>query len=129
MRAKSIMTKDVITFSKNATVGETMYTLVRNKISGAPIVDREYNIIGLITEKDLLVAYNFRGKTDDPIKEFMTTDVTSAKEDTSVEEIIRLIIQRNIKRVPILKGKKVVGIVSRRDVIACILKENSWKPL
>jgi len=58
-----------------------------------------------------------------PIESFMNKDVISVEEDTPLDEVSRLLVQNDIKRVPVLKGKKVVGVVSRRDILRYILEK------
>ncbi len=127
MKARDIMTKDIITLTPETTIAEAIDKIINNKISGAPVLDAQGEIAGVVTEKDLLVAYDFIKKFGEAIKEFMSRDIIGISEETPVEEISQLLVQRNIKRVPVLEGKKVLGIVSRRDVLRYILEKE--KPI
>jgi len=117
MKAKEIMTKDVITVTEATSIQEAIDLLIEKVITGLIVVDKHDKVIGVVTEKDLIVAYDFLSETTSPIGDFTSKDVISAAEDTPIEEIGKILVQRNIKRVPILKENKVTGIVSRRDIL------------
>lgn len=122
--AKDVMTKIVIEVNVDTTIYETVKQMVENRISGVPVLDKNDEIIGVVTEKDILVVLDFLGvhqAKDTSVSECMTKDIISASEDTAIEEIARIFVQKNIKRVPILRGSKVVGIVSRHDILKDIL--------
>lgn len=121
MQAKNIMTKGVVTINPETTIKESVNKLIEHEISGFPVVDENKNIVGVVTEKDLIVAYDFLRNTQEPVKDFMSTEIISIDEEMPIEKISRLLVSKNIRRVPVLKDKKVLGIVSRRDVLKCIL--------
>lgn len=122
MLAKDIMTTQVITIHPHTTIYEAMNLIVKLEISGLIVVDDNSDVVGVITEKDLLVAFDFLEQTEAPVADFMCRDLISATPETTTEEIGRILVQSNILRVPVLEGKKVVGIVSRRDILKSILK-------
>ena len=86
--------------------------LDRHRISGLPVCDDHGHMVGLISEYDLIAKPNA-----ETAGEAMTRDVISVMEDTSVEEVRFLLVNRKIKRVPVLRGLKLVGIVSRADLV------------
>ena len=120
---KSIMTKEVIYVKPNTPIYEAMQLLPQHQISGMPVVDDEMNLIGILTEKDVLklliedVSYN---KTT--VADFMQTDVVSFTEDDSAVKVCKFFQDNFIRRVPIVRQGKLVGIVSRRDIISLILE-------
>ena len=124
MPARDIMTTQVVTVHPSATLEEAMKLIVEIEISGLIVVDQNSDIVGVVTEKDLLVGYDFLCQIKAPIAEFMNRQIISVTEDTPIEEISKLLVQRNILRVPVVRGKKVVGVVSRRDILRHILKAN-----
>jgi len=124
MNAKDVMTRDPITIKPTTTVAEAIKCLIDNKVSGAPVQDDAGNMIGVVTEKDLIVSYDFLQDINSAVASFMSKDIISVNEETPVEEISKLLVQRNIKRVPVTEGDKVIGIVSRRDVLRYILEKN-----
>ncbi len=122
MFAKDIMTTQVMTVEPTTTIKEAMKLLVGIEISGLIVLDANAEIVGVVTEKDLIVAYEFLKEIKAPIKDYMNTHIISVSEDTQVEEISKLLVQGDIRRVPVLKGKKVVGVISRRNILKAILK-------
>jgi CBS domain-containing protein len=108
------MTKDVITVSPTATVRNLAMTLIKNQISGAPVAGRNGKIIGVVSEADIVAK---KGKD---VKTIMTKNIISVTEDTAVEDIARLMTTHRIKRLPVMRGQDVVGIVSRADIVSAI---------
>jgi CBS domain-containing protein len=126
MQAKDIMTKNVVVLKADAKIFETIDVLVGNKISGAPVVNAEGKIIGIVSEKDLLIALDFLGEKKAAmaqVHEFMTRDVILLSEETSIKEISQTLVRENIKRIPIVKNEQVVGIVARRDILRAIREQ------
>ena len=114
MFAKDIMTKDVITVSPTATVRNLAMTLIKNQISGAPVAGKNGKIIGVVSEADIVAK---KGKD---VKTIMTKNIISVTEETAVEDIARLMTTHRIKRLPVMRGQNVVGIVSRADIVSAI---------
>lgn len=149
MLAKDVMTRDVIVVSPEDNVNLAMQMLVDNKISGLPVVDSENHLVGVVTEKDLMIkAKELKvpfyltvfdsiiylenpGKFKEEIKKYtahrvkdvMTTKVITAEEDTPVSDIVELLTEHNINRVPIVRRGKVVGIVTRNDILKALVKK------
>lgn len=114
MLAKNIMTKDVITVSPTTTVKNLAMLLIKNQISGAPVAAKNGKIIGVVSEADIL------GKKGKDVKSIMNKKVISVTEETPVEEIAQLMTTHKIKRLPVMCGDDVVGIVSRADIVSAI---------
>lgn len=121
MKAKDIMNKNVIVTTEKTTIGQAMNMCIDNAISGLIVVDDRKNVVGVVTEKDLLVAYNFLGNKGEEIKDFVSREILSVSPDTSLVKISNLLVQRNIKRVPVLLDGNLVGVVSRRDIMKAIV--------
>ncbi len=116
MIAKHIMTKDIITVSPTMTIKTLAMTLIKNQISGAPVAGKNGKIIGVVSEADIVAK---KGKA---VKSIMSKKIISVAEETSVEEIAELMTTHNIKRVPVMRGEEVVGIVSRADIVSAIAR-------
>ena len=114
MFAKDIMTRDVITVSPTATIKNLAMTLIKNQISGAPVAARDGKIIGVVSEADIVAK---KGKA---VKAIMSKNIISVTEETAVEDIARLMTTHRIKRLPVMRGSDVVGIVSRADIVSAI---------
>lgn len=121
---KSIMTKEVITVRPETPIYEAMQLLLKHRISGMPVVDEENRLRGILTEKDVLRILLYR--TDVELKEtvadYMTKEVVSFTEDDSAILICQFFMKSPIRRVPIVRDGKLIGIVSRRDIISLILE-------
>jgi len=114
MIAKDIMTRDVITVNPTMTVKSLAMMLIKNQISGAPVADKAGKIVGVVSESDIVAK---RGKD---VKSIMSKKIISVGEQTPVEEIARMMTTHHIKRLPVMNDGKVVGIVSRADIVSAI---------
>jgi CBS domain-containing protein len=114
MIAKEIMTRDIITVAPELTIRKLAMTLVKNQISGAPVTGKNGKIVGIVSEADIVAK---KGKD---VKAIMSKKVISVVEDTPVEEIAQLMTKHKIKRLPVMNGGKVVGIISRADIVNAI---------
>jgi CBS domain-containing protein len=114
MNAKDIMTRDIITVSPTMSVKNLALALIKNQISGAPVADKNGKIVGVVSEADLIA------KNGKDVKSIMSKNIISVSEETSVEEIARLMTAHAIKRMPVMKEGAMVGIVSRADIVSAI---------
>lgn len=122
LRAKDIMTKNVISVRRGTPVREALQLMLVHQISGVPVVKEDMTLVGIVTEKDLLqLLHGPQGTRGRTVKEFMTQPAVHFEADESLEEICKCLDDVTFRRVPVTKGGKVVGIVSRPDVIRCIL--------
>jgi CBS domain-containing protein len=114
MLAKDIMTRDIIMVKPSMTVKQLAMLLIKNQISGAPVAAEDGKIVGVVSEADILAK---KGKQ---VKGIMSTKVVSVNEETAVEEIAKLMATHKIKRLPVMRENKIVGIVSRADIVSAI---------
>ena len=125
MIAKDIMSTSIKKIKSTATIKEAIQSCVNNKVSGLIVTDEKDKICGILSEKDLLVAFDFLNETDTCIDEFISKDITSVNEDTSIEDVSRLLVSKNYKRVPVIKSDEVVGIVTRGDILRWLDQEKN----
>ncbi len=111
MLARDIMTRRVTTIHPYASIQEAAQLLADHNISGVPVVDANGAMVGLVTEADLI------SKSGQTVADIMSRRVISVAEDTPVDEIAQLLTSNHYKRVPITRGSKVVGVVSRADIV------------
>ena len=116
MEAKDIMTREVVTVSPSLPVKMLANLLIKNQISGAPVADKKGKIVGVVSETDLIAK---KGKQ---VKTIMSNKVVQITEETPIEEIARLMTAHKIRRLPVMRGKSLVGIVSRADVVGAIAR-------
>jgi CBS domain-containing protein len=122
LKAKDIMTENVLTVKCSAPIYDAIQMLVEHQITGLPVVDDDGAMVGVISEKDMLKElYDVDDKAGH-VEDFMTRVVTTFDQSESVLDICNCFIKSPFRRVPILDNGKVVGIISRADIINYILK-------
>jgi len=115
--AGDVMSSPVVTVGPEATPSEVAETLHRHRITGLPVLDDSGEVIGLVSEYDLLA------KSGATAREVMSTAVISITPTTAVDDVRHLLVDRRIRRVPVLAEGRLVGIVSRGDVVALMATE------
>lgn len=111
------MTTPVVTVQPETSVHDIARTLGRHRISAVPVVDDGGAVVGLVSEYDLMARQGTAAR------DVMTTAVVSVTETTSVDDVRHLLVERRIRRVPVLSGGELVGIISRADVVAYLATE------
>ena len=138
------MSRELATIGAHATVAEAAALMVERRISGVPVVDGDRQVVGMLTEGDLLhreetgtgghrrsrfmqfILGNGRAASDyvqshtRKVSDLMATDVVSVTEDTSLADVVDLLEQHHIRRVPVLRDGVLVGVVSRHDLMRMI---------
>lgn len=114
MHAKDIMTRDIITVTPNMSVKKLALLLIKSQISGAPVSGKNGKIVGVVSEADIVAK---KGKD---VKAIMSRKVISVDEETPVEQIAQLMTTHGIKRLPVMRGNDLVGIVSRADIVNAV---------
>jgi CBS domain-containing protein len=145
MLARDIMTTDVCSFAPDTPVPEAAEQLVRLRISGAPVVDATGRVIGVMSEGDLIrraelgterewsgwrefltakrtLAHEFIRSHGTRVGDIMTAPVWTVDEDTSLAEIAEMFEKKNIRRAPVVREGKLVGIVTRADMVRALLR-------
>jgi CBS domain-containing protein len=140
MKAEDIMTTTVMTVAPDSTVAHAIRLMLQKKISGLPVVNAAGRLVGMVTEGDLLrrvetgterrrprwlefllgpgrLAEEYTHTHGRKVEEVMTPSPVTASEGTSLDEIVRVMEKRQIKRVPIVRGEQLVGIVSRANLL------------
>lgn len=149
MKAKEIMTGDVISVEEATPVREIGKILTEKRISGVPVLNKEGKLAGVVTEQDLLykvarpylpphiellggiIFLEKPGEIDDELKKIlgltakdvMTHKVVTVDEETDVEEVATLLVTRKINRVPVMKKDTLVGIITRADIIKAFVRQ------
>lgn len=151
MKALDVMTSKVVTVSPDTSVSEVAELFLRYRISAVPVVDGDKRVLGMVSEGDLL----HRAETDTELRrpwwlsliadaserahdyvkshgrhaaDVMTSKVVTIAEDTPLAEIARLLEERRIKRVPVTRNGKLVGIVSRADLVRALASRPKSAP-
>jgi len=140
MKVRDVMTSPVISIEPESPVLEAVHIMLQRHISGLPVVDKEGHLVGIMTEGDLLrrvetgtqhrrprwleylvgpgrLADEYTRSHGRKVNEIMTADPLTVTEDTRLDEVVRLMEKRRIKRLPVVRGDEVVGIVSRANLV------------
>jgi CBS domain-containing protein len=140
MKVSDVMTHRVVTVGSAATVAEAARLMLKHGISGLPVVDRKGGLVGMVTEGDLLrraesgterhrphwlefilgpgrLAKEYVHTHGRKVAEVMTQDVTTVRESATVDKVVELMERRRIKRLPVMRGSKIVGIISRANLL------------
>jgi len=146
--ARDLMNRNVVVVTRDTTVKEVARLLLEHKISGLPVVDEENYVVGIVSEGDLIfqdkklhipafleilggviylenpnrLGQDLMKMTAARVGELMTTKVHTVKEDTSVEGIATIMVEKKVNRIPVVdRAGKLVGIISRQDLVKAML--------
>lgn len=122
MEAREIMTRDVVTLAPDMSVPDAQDALLHYRIHGAPVVDDAGQMIGMVSFTDL------SARPGRKVREVMTPDPLSVGEDTAVEDVAALMLDQMVRRVPVVEGGRVVGMVSASDIIQVFLNLHERTP-
>src|SRR5271167_3166108 len=140
MQVKDVMTRSVISVGADEPVLKAARLMLQNRISGLPVIDKDGELIGIVTEGDFLrrgelgtqrrrpkwlefivgpgrLADEYVHASGRKIDEIMTTDPVSAAEDDSLEKVVEVMERRHVKRLPVVKDGRMVGIISRANLM------------
>jgi CBS domain-containing protein len=118
------MTADVVTLRPEMDVLEAIATLVDNRISGAPVVDALGTVVGVLTERDcidVLLQAGYHGDPGGRVEEYMTREPQTVDVSASLFDVARRFAAAPFRRFPVLESGRLVGMISRRDVLRHVL--------
>lgn len=147
--AKDIMQTEVITLRAEDGVKEAAKILSENNISGAPVVDAQGQVIGIVTDTDLIMQdakihfptylhlldgfiylgsfkkfeENLKKAVGAKVEDVMTRDVLSVSETDSIEDVATIMVDKKVDRLPVLKSNKLLGIITKADIVRSISKK------
>ncbi len=144
MKARDVMTLNVISADPNSTVLRAARQMLEHHISGLPVIDKSGKLVGILSEGDFLrrreteterhrsrwleflmgpgkIAAEYTHSHGNKVSEVMTGDVYTVSEDTPLEDIVEVMERRRIKRVPVLSNNKVIGIVTRSNLLHAVV--------
>ena len=120
---KTYMTTRLITLRKDMDVYFAIGLLLKNNISGAPVIDNNNNLCGILSEKDCLRIFangSFYDMPGGSVSQFMTNVVLTVEPNSDLFSVADKFLKHNFRRMPVVQGKKLVGQISRRDVLRAI---------
>ena len=127
------MTQSVVTVHKDLNIYKAIDKLLHHRISGTPVIDDSAEMVGILTEKDclrIMANGSFHEMPGGAVSRYMTEDVKTVAPETDIFVVADLFLKNHFRRVPVLNGKKLVGQISRCDVLAAVqdienLKQNT----
>jgi CBS domain-containing protein len=142
MKAVDVMTRNVVSVKLDSSVFEAAQLMILNRISGLPVLDNSGKLVGVVTEGDLLrrtetatrrrpswlefflgqgrLATEYIRTHGCKIRDVMTSDPQTIVQESPPDEIVALIERKRVKRLPVMRGDKMVGIVSRANLIQAL---------
>jgi CBS domain-containing protein len=128
MNLKSALVRDymagrLVTFKPDMDVLDALHELVKNRIAGAPVVDDQGELVGMLSELDCLkIALNagYYGDSGGPVSEYMTPDVETIDAEMSIVDLAQKFLSCGYRRFPVLRNNRLVGQISRRDVLRAL---------
>ena len=134
IKVSDYMSTNLVTFRPDQSVMEVMDTLIRKKISGGPVVNEKYELIGIISEGDCMKQisnsrYYNQPMEDVKVEQHMATEVETIDGEMNVFDAADRFLNSRRRRFPIVQDGKLVGLISQKDVLkaALQLKGNNWK--
>ena len=117
MKVKDIMTRQVVSVSQSSTLGEVATEMKNLNVGSIPVCDNNSRLLGIVTDRDMVVRGLTQGyESQSIVRDVMTASPVSVTPDTDVTEVTNLMAEHQIRRLPVVEGGTLVGIVSIGDV-------------
>jgi CBS domain-containing protein len=140
MKVKDVMTSPVISVEPDASIWHAVRIMLQRRISGLPVIDKHGRLVGIVSEGDFLrraetgtqrrrphwleflmgpgrLADEYTRSHGRKVQDIMTPDPSTVAEETSLDEVVRTMEKRRVKRLPVVRGNEVIGIVSRANLV------------
>jgi CBS domain-containing protein len=124
---KDYMSANLVTFTPGMGVQQAIRLLIEKRISGAPVVDKVGDLVGILSEKDCMriaLTSGYHGESAGRVSEYMQPIVKTVDADDSIVEVASRFLLEDYRRYPVLKDNRLVGQISRRDVLKAL--ETLW---
>lgn len=125
MTAEAIMKQDLVTIRPEGSIKEAIDLLIRKAISGLPVVDEQGHLVGVITEFAMLAMVYDHEVRNQPVSAHMTREVITVNADDPVSRIADLCIVHRVRRLPVMRDGKLIGLIARRDVLTALYQDSS----
>jgi CBS domain-containing protein len=130
LKAKDIMSRKVICITRESPVVDAIRIMSKHNITGIPVAEDDMTLVGIISEQDVLrLFHTYEDEQERSVYDFMTQPAIHFEENESLLDVCYCLRDNSIRRVPVTSNGKVVGIISRSDILKCILefcdKDNS----
>ena len=123
LRARDIMSRNVISVQRDAPILEAVKLLVENNISGLPVVEDDMTLAGILSEKDVVeLFYDSKQAEDKIVNDYMTYPAVHFEENHALLNVCDFLVKNIFRRVPITSDGKLVGIISVKDILNTVLQ-------
>ena len=120
---KDYMAKTLVTFKPDTDVLDAVHVLVSKRIAGAPVVDDEGNLLGMLSELDCLkvaLQAGYHSQVGGPVREYMSTGVETVDAEMSIVDLAPRFLDTSFRRYPVMERNRLIGQISRRDVLRAL---------
>lgn len=120
---KNYMTGKLVTFHPDTDVLDAIHELVEHGIAGAPVTDNRGNLVGMLSELDCMkiaLHAGYHGHWGGPVSDYMSHDIETVDADMSIIDLAQLFLEKPYRRYPVMKDHRLVGQISRRDVLRAL---------
>ena len=120
---KDYMARTLVTFKPDTPVLDAVHVLVKNRIAGAPVVDDEGNLVGMLSELDCMkvaLQAGYHGEYGGPVRDYMSDGVQTVNAEMSIVDLAEVFIDKRYRRFPVTDKNRLVGQISRRDVLRAL---------
>lgn len=127
LKAKDVMTTPVVSVDPDDSIEKTIRLMLDHRVSGLPVIDRSGHLVGIISEYDLLDLAWDSDRADSEVYQYMTCPVHTVEEQDDLGCVAERFRLFGIRRLPVMRGDRVVGIVSRHDLLAHLTKTRAQR--
>ena len=123
LETKDIMTTKVVHITQDTPVVDAIRLMVKNNITGVPVVEDDMTLLGILSEQDVLrLLHTYEDEKSRTVYDFMTRPAVHFELDEPLLDVCFCLRDNSIRRVPVTSNNKVVGVISRSDILKCILE-------
>ncbi len=124
LEAKDIMTKQVVCIRKDTPIFEAIRLMADKNITGIPVIEDDLTLVGMLSEQDVLrLFHTYDDEKDRTVNDFMTQPAIHFEENEPLLDVCYCLRDNHIRRVPVTSNGKVSGVISRSDILKCILQQ------
>jgi CBS domain-containing protein len=122
--ARDVMQTNLVTIPVDSTVADAIGVLMEHDISGAPVVDEQGILVGIISELQFLEAVYTPEIMSHRVEGFITRDVLTVTEEATLAEVTNILVLHRIRRVPVTREGRLAGIITRRDLLRFAMQQS-----
>jgi CBS domain-containing protein len=124
LTAKDIMTETLVTVRPEASIKDAIEMLISKEISGVPVIDNQGHLVGVITEFAMLAMVYDHEVQNQTVGQHMTREVITVNAEDPISRIADLCIVHRVRRLPVMRDGKLIGLIARRDVLTALYQDS-----